>query len=198
MHRWLDTWMNTYTLKGCWRFCSCLNPSWSWWVQHRCNYSAFMTGRGQWSLTRLSASLQKRSPPDQSWLKQNQTRTVVPWPKPAAQEQREECVDMGSIPLDKSGAKNMTSSGGSVAKYSIKLEIYAPHPQFPGTFGQNISGAKIFQISTSTVNSYLYDHFFVCIGEMDDTSSRLKPFHRTFSPRKFYITIKVKRLNSST
>lgn len=53
---------------------------------------------------------------------------------------------MGSIPLDKSGAKNMTSSGASVAKYSIKREIYAPHPQFPGISGQNISGAKVFQI----------------------------------------------------
>lgn len=103
-------------------------------------------GRGQWSSTQLSASLQKRSPPTRSWLKQNQTRTVVPWPKPAAQQQREECVDMGSIPLDTSGAKNMTSSGASVAKYSIKREIYAPHPQFPGIIGQNISGANIFQI----------------------------------------------------
>lgn len=53
---------------------------------------------------------------------------------------------MGSIPLDMSGAKNMTSSGASVAKYSIKREIYAPHPQFPGIIGQNISGANIFQI----------------------------------------------------
>lgn len=46
---------------------------------------------------------------------------------------------MGSIPLDTGEAKNMTRSGASVAKYSIKLEIYAPpppphHPQFPGIF----------------------------------------------------------------
>lgn len=72
---------------------------------------------------------------------------MVPWPKPTAQQQREECVDMGSIPLDTSKAKNMTMSGASVAKYSIKLEIYAPHPQFPGIFvlPEHLR-AKLFQI----------------------------------------------------
>lgn len=88
----------------------------------------------------------KCSPPTRSWLKQNQTRTVVPRPKPTAQKQREECVDMGSIPLDTSGAKNMTRSGASIAKYSIKWEIYAPTPNLLEFFGQNILGAKIFQI----------------------------------------------------
>lgn len=44
---------------------------------------------------------------------------------------------MGSVPLDTREAKNMTRSGASVAKYSIKPEIYAAHrpphhPQFPG------------------------------------------------------------------
>lgn len=145
MHRWLDIWMNTYALKGCWKFC--LSQPTCAPTHHRAggsrsnqrsgNYSAFMMGRGQWSSTQLSASLQNCSPPTWSWLKQNQTWTVVPWPKPAAQQQRGECVDMGNIPLDTREAKNMTRSGASVAKYSIKLEIYAPpppphHPQFPG------------------------------------------------------------------
>lgn len=100
-------------------------------------------GRGQSSLTQLSASLQNCSPPTWSWLKQNQTWAVVPWPKAAAQQHREECVDMGSIPLDMREAKNMTRSGASVAKYSIKLEIYAPTP--PPPISWNFCPASTFE-----------------------------------------------------
>lgn len=82
-------------------------------------------GRGQWSLTVCFAAKLFPSGLD-DWLKENQPWTVVPWPKPAAQQQREQSVDMGSIPLDAREAKNMTRSGASVAKYSIKLKIYAP------------------------------------------------------------------------
>lgn len=107
-------------------------------------------GRGQWSLTQRSASLQNCSPPSGSWLKQNQAWTVVPWPKPASQQQNEECVDMGSIPLNMHKAKNMTRSAASVAKYSIKPEIYAPlHPTAPNFLEflscQQIWGVKPFR-----------------------------------------------------
>lgn len=104
-------------------------------------------GRGQWSLTQLSASLQNYFTSYSGLVKAEPDLIVVPRPKPAAQQQREERVDMGSIPLDTSEAKNMTRSGASVAKYSIKLEIYAPYPLFPVIFVlPEYSGAKSFQI----------------------------------------------------